>query len=329
MADDLYAVLGVARTASEKEVKTAYKKLAMKYHPDRNPGNKSAEERFKNVSRAFEVLGDKEKRQIYDEFGEEGLRPGFDPAKAREFKKWQTQGGWSRPGSPGGGFNFDFGEMGGAGFGSIEDLLGGIFGGGGGRRRGGAGSPGRTAPRPPTEAQTPLEVDLRTAINGEEVELSLDRGAGAVSSLRVKVPAGVTDGSRIRLKGQGPAGGPGGSAGDLLVEIRLRVPPPFERQGDELYLDLPITLGEAVRGATVAVPLPEGGAVKVKVPARSQSGDKLRLRGKGVPRGPNKARGNLLARLLIRLPEDAPRLEKLVDEVEPLYVQDVRAGLPS
>lgn len=340
MAADFYSVLGVDRSASDKDIKSAYKRLAMKFHPDRNPGDRQAEERFKDISRAFEVLGDKEKRRLYDEFGEEGLRPGFDPAKARAYRQWASQGGWSwRSGAPGGGgfgggFDFeDLGDLagafrsragGGEGFGGVEDLFGSIFGGGAtGRRR------STRSPRKGQDIESALEIDLATAITGGEVTIQLDQGPPAgVTTLKVKVPAGVSDGSRIRLRGKGAPGPLGGPPGDLLIQVKLRETPPFERHGDDLQLDLPITLLEAVRGATVEAPSPEGTTIRLKVPPGSQSGDKLRLRGKGLPLGPGKGRGNLIVRLLVRLPDaDRARLEKIAEELEASYVGSVRAGL--
>ncbi|MBM4320914.1 MAG: molecular chaperone DnaJ [Deltaproteobacteria bacterium] len=330
MAADLYSLLGVERSASDREIKAAYKRLAMKHHPDRNPGDKQAEEKFKEVSRAFEVLGDKEKRKLYDEFGEEGLRPGFDPAKARAYKQWASRGGWSwRGAGPGfGGAGVDFedlgGGFGGGGFGGIEDLLGGIFGGGGapGRRR------GARAVRNGQDVESSLELDPATAIRGDEVTIQLDQGLpDGQGTLRVKVPAGVGDGSKIRLRGKGASGTGGGPPGDLLITVKLREVAPFERHGDDLQLDLPITLLESVRGATIEVPVPEGGTIRLKVPPRSQSGDKLRLRGKGLPLGPGKGRSNLIVRLLVRLPDAGFRLEKLAEELEPLYEGDLRAAI--
>ncbi len=337
MGLDLYSVLGVGKDASQKDIKQAYKRIAMKYHPDRNPGDKAAEEKFKEVSRAFEILGDPDKRKLYDEFGEEGLKTGFDPAKARAYKEWANRGGWSWQGGPGTEFHFDFGDLfsgggggnggfrgrtGSSGGGGFEDLFGSIFGGGrrSARPRGAKGG----------DSSVDLEVDVATAIRGDEIPLRLTESAPGqpprVKNLKVKVPAGVGDGSKIRLRGQGQPGLGGGPPGDLLLNVKLKVDPPFERHGDQLVLEVPITLSEAIDGARVWVPTPERGRIRLRIPPGSQSGDRLRAKGKGLPMGPGKPRGDLIVRLLIKLPEDTSELAEVARKVERKY-RDIRANL--
>jgi curved DNA-binding protein len=313
---DLYQTLGVARGASEEEIRKAYRKLARKFHPDVNPNNKQAEERFKRVSFAYDVLSDPNKRKLYDEFGHSGLSQGFDPEQARAYARW-SEGARRSP------FSESFQEQGFEGFDaeSLEDLLGGLFG------RAGAGRPGR-AVRRGTDAEAEVEVDFLDAVRGGEVRVSVHKaepgGGAAERTLRIRIPPGTDEGSRIRLAGQG---GPGDPPGDLYLRLRVRPHPFFRREGADLSLDLPVTLPELIRGASVEVPTPDG-PVSMTIPPRSQNGRKLRLRGKGATRAGG-GRGDLLVRLAVRLPEaDGERLEEVAREIEPLYGDaNVRAEL--
>jgi DnaJ-class molecular chaperone len=309
MAKDFYGVLGVPKTATEEEIKKAYKKLARKYHPDMNPGNKEAERRFKELNEAHGVLSDAEKRRRYDEFGEAGLKEGFDPGRAREWAKWAQHGGFSRGAGAGpGGFEFHFGGPGGGG---LDDILSAFGMGGGGRRRGGRAAP----PARGEDVESELAVDLVDALRGSTAAIRMDRGEGP-EQLEVKVPPGVKDGQRIRLAGMG-APGPGGP-GDLYVKVRVAPGKRLSRREDDLVLDVPVSLSEAARGAEVTIPTPSGGEATVKVPPGTSSGQTLRLRGLGVRRKDGSA-GDLLVRILIRLPkaglseiaEAAERAEKL------------------
>ncbi len=308
---DLYAVLGVGRQASADELRKAYRKIARETHPDVNPGNKKAEERFKEVSHAYDVLSDPDKRKRYDEFGMAGLAEGFDPEHARAYQRW-SQGARRSPGSQ----HFEAVDL--------EDLLGGLgglgdlFGGGPGRGprgRAGAGD---------TEAD--VEVDFLDAVRGGEMRLEIP-GRGAVT---VKIPAGSEDGSRIRLRGQGRPGAPGQPAGNLTLHLRVRPHPFFRRSGANLELDLPVSLPELVLGAEVEVPTPDG-PVRMRIPKRSQSGQKLRVRGKGAFLRGKSERGDLYVTLQAQVPGgavDAARLEELARELEPLYAgHDLRAHL--
>ncbi len=313
---DLYEILGVARAATAEEIKKAYRRLAKKYHPDVNPGNKQAEEKFKEVTAAFEVLSDAQKRKLYDEFGADSLRSGFDEAKADAYRQWKRQG------APQGGMPFDFGDfqevnVGDSGtfdFGSIfEDLFGGRA--GRGRvRRGPVASPG-------ADAEAEVTIDLRDAVLGAERDLRLDG-----RTLRVKIPPGVSDGSRIRLAGQGGPGTRGGPSGDLYLAVRLREHPHLRREGKDLYLDLPVTVPEAALGAEVELPTFEG-PVRLRVPAGAQSAMKLRLRGKGLPDLKGGPRGDLYAVVQVVLPPDSAALHKAVKPLEPLYKGDPRQGI--
>jgi DnaJ-class molecular chaperone len=302
---DPYAVLGVARTASEDEIRKAYRKLARKFHPDVNPNDRKAEERFKDISFAYEVLSDKEKRARYDEFGEQSFAQGFDPAQAREYTRW-SRGARRSPFHETSATDVDI---------DIEDLLGGMF----GARR----------PRGPAkgaDAEGEIGVDLLDAVRGGDVRVQV-AGRG---TLRVKIPAGADDGTRIRLAGQGEPGVQGGPPGDLYLAIRVRPHAFFERKGNDLSLDLPVTLPELVLGASIEVPTPDG-SVTMKVPPQSASGRVLRVRGKGVPKLGGSERGDLYVRLVVELPDPAdPRLEAIANEIAPLYEgRDLRAKLRS
>jgi curved DNA-binding protein len=316
---DLYDILGVARTASADDLKKAYRRLAKKYHPDVNPGDKPAEEKFKEVTAAFEVLGDPKRRALYDEFGADSLRSGFDPAKADAYRQWKRQG------APQGGMPFDFGDFqevnvgdfGTFDFGSIfEDLFG-----GGARRGRGARRTGAAAAAHGAHHEAEIEVDLRDAVLGAERDLRVNG-----KTLRVKVPKGVSDGSTIRLTGQGAAGTHGGRAGDLYLRVKLRENPWVRREGKDLYIDLPVTVPEAVLGGEVTLPTFEG-PVRLRVPPGAQSGKKLRLRGKGMPDLRGGERGDLYAVLNIVLPERSAGLERAVKGLEDLYKGDPRAHI--
>jgi curved DNA-binding protein len=274
MAETLYEVLGVPKDAKPDAIRGAYRKLARKHHPDVNPGDKKAEERFKKIATAYEVLSDEKRRAAYDEFGEESLQGGFDADKAREYAKWQRVRQQQRgaPFGGGGPVEFDFAEL---------------F--GGGRPRG---------PRRGQDLHTTVQMELRDAIQGAEISLELP-GQGTV---RVRIPPGADTGSTIRVPGKGGPGAGGGPPGDLVIETEVRPHPHLRREGLDLYLTLPVTLDEAYNGASIDVPTFEG-AVVLKVPPRSQNRAKLRLRGKGVAR--KETRGDLFVELDVRMPDKA------------------------
>jgi curved DNA-binding protein len=310
---DLYDILGVSRSATADEVKRAYRKAAKRFHPDVNPGDKGAEEKFKEASAAFEVLGDEKRRKLYDEFGPDSLRTGFDAKRAEEYRRNRSAG------IPPGGAPFDFGDfrtvdVGGGAF-DFSTIFGDLFG-GGSRRRGAQPFPADGA-----AAEALLEVTLREAVLGGEREVRVEG-----RTLRVKIPVGVTDGSRIRLAGQGGAGRHGGRAGDLFLDVRLAPHPLLRRDGHDLAVDLPVTVPEAVSGAEVTLPTFEG-PVRFRVPAGSQAGKRIRLRGKGLPDLKGGARGDLYAVVKIVLPKAGPGLEEAAKAMEPLYEGDPRAAI--
>lgn len=325
MAQDLYAVLGVSRKADAETIKKTYRKLAAQLHPDKNPG-KGAEARFKEVTRAYEVLSDPKKRSLYDEFGEQSLRAGFDEEQARMAKKFG--GGFGRGGGGGGrGFSFDIGDLfgggmggraGAGGMGGLGDMFGDLF--GRGRRPGGA--PGRAQVRG-QDVTSSVTVDFAQAVLGTTLEIAAAHDPSR--RVTVRIPAGATEGSRVRIKGQGQPSPMGGQPGDLILRVHVKPHPHFELDGHDLHLDLPITIAEAYRGARVRVPTPHGD-VKLAVPRGAQSGQVVRLRGKGVQRK-GKAAGDLLVRFLVTYPtSDEPAVEQAVDVLGELS-GDPREGL--
>jgi curved DNA-binding protein len=315
MADDLYAVLGVPRGADDAEIKKAYRKLAKSLHPDKNPGDSKAEARFKQVNHANEVLADHTKRKLYDEFGEEGLREGFDAEKVRAYKQWSSQQGAGRGrGGVSGGrledlFSGSVAQGGGADFGEI---LGDLF--SRGRRPRG--------PTPGADLQTSVTIDFASAVRGTLVEFRTQPGA---EPIKVRIPQGAHDGSRVRIVGHGAASGDGGPPGDLLVDIKVEPHPHFRREEDDLHIDLPITIVEAVRGAKVKVPTIEG-TVSLKVAPGTQSGSTARLRAKGVTRKGHT--GDLYVHYQVQVPtKTSPELDALLAALEKVPAEDPRAGI--
>lgn len=314
MAEDFYAVLGVPRTADADTIKKAYRKLARDLHPDKNPGNKSAETRFKAVNRAYDALGDPSKRKLYDEFGEDALREGFDADKARAYKQWQQRGGNGFEGGGARTVNLEdlFGGTGGGGFAGGNDAFADLF---GGRRRRG--------PMKGHDVEQELHIDFGSAVRGTTLELRTTASAAPVT---VRIPPGADQGSRVRIPGQGAPSPNGGPNGDLILIVSVEPHRFFEREGDDLHVDVPITVGEAFKGAKVKVPTFDG-PVAVKVPAGTQSGTVLRLRGKGIARK-GREPGDLYVRFLIQIPTaKTPEVAKLVDELEKFETADVRANL--
>jgi DnaJ-class molecular chaperone len=298
---DYYETLGVSRTASEEEIRKAHKKLSRKYHPDVNK-EPEASEKFKQVQEAFEVLGDKEKRQQYDQFG--NAMPG---------------GGRGQPFNWGGGGQVDLGDL----FGGqvdLESLLGGAFGGPAGRQ-------GRRRSRAGENVEVEAEIPFQTAVEGGKYELGLNRD-GKVERLSVKIPAGVDTGSLVRLSGQGQPGVGGGAAGDLLVRIRVAPHPWFRREGNDLSVEVPVSITEAALGAKVDVPTLSEGPVVVTIPAGTSSGAKLRLRGKGVVDLNSKKRGDQYVIVRIMAPQKLnDRARQLLEELAEAAPQSPRAGL--
>ncbi len=349
MAKTLYDSLGVAKNASQDEIKKAYRKLAREYHPDKNAGDKEAEERFKEVQTAYDVLSDAEKRKQYDRFGSQNGRPGA------------------------GGPNVDFGNFDFGGF-DVSDLLGGIFGG----RAGGAAT--RRQPVRGNDVEAVVHLSFEDSLRGAEARVPVEltvacrecggtgaqpgtapvicpecngrgvksesqglfalsqpcprcRGNGTVieqpcarchgsgrerrlKTYTVKIKPGVKDGTRIRLKGKGEAGENGGPAGDLIVVTHVADSPIYERRGDDLVVEVPVSFTTAALGDKVEVPTPEG-PVSLKIPAGSEDGKLLRIKGRGAPRLNGSGKGDVLARVRIQVPKRMNKKEReLLEELK-------------
>jgi molecular chaperone DnaJ len=354
MASTLYDTLGVSKSASADEIKKAYRKLAREFHPDKNPGDKAAEERFKEIQTAYDVLSDADKRKQYDRFGATNGRGPAGPGGANA--------------------NFDFG---GFDMGDLGDLLGGIFGGGAQR-----GSASRRQPVRGADIEAQVQLAFEDALTGAEVKVPVEvttacrecggtgaqpgtapvicpecngrgvkaesqglfalsqpcprcRGNGTViekpcpkchgsgrerrmKTYTVKIKPGVKDGTRIRLKGKGEAGENGGPAGDLVVVTRVTPSATYERRGDDLVVQVPVSYPTATLGGKVDVPTPEG-AVSLKIPAGSEDGKLLRIKGRGAPRLNGGGKGDVLARVRIEVPKRVNKKEReLLEQLQGL-----------
>ena len=302
MARDPYLELGVARNASADEIRKAFRKLAKQYHPDANPGDASAEERFKRVSGAFDIIGDEDKRKKFDrgEIDADGRErhPGFGGESP--FGPGGASGGRYRPGPGSPGFEGV----------DINDILGDVFGRGGpgGARQGFGGfSGGGFSGGKGADLRAHLDIDLEEAIRGGKKRIAFSDGR----TLEVNIPKGAQEGQTLRLKGQGASGRSG--PGDALIEIGFKPHPVYRREGDTLHMDLPVSVPDAVLGGKVEAPTPDG-PVNVTVPKGSTSGALLRLKGRGFVNAKGQ-RGDLVARIVVTLPETVdPALEKFAEQ---------------
>jgi molecular chaperone DnaJ len=361
----LYDTLGVKKGAPADEIKKAYRKLAAQYHPDKNPGDAAAEEKFKEVQNAYDVLSDTDKRQAYDTFGSTNGRRGPGPNDVNF----------------GGGGNFTINDLG-----DLGDLFGGLFNRGGGTRA------RRPQPERGADLEVPVNVSFEDSLRGLETKIPVEvttacrecggtgaepgtspvicpecHGRGVVSESQglfalsqpcprcrgngtvvekpckkckgtgrerrtrrytVKIPAGVKDGTRIRLKGKGEVGAGGGPAGDLFVVTRVEPSPRYERRGSELVIEVPVTYAEAALGATVEVPTPYGERVSLKVPAGTQDGRQLRIRGHGAPKLDGSGKGDLIVRLRLTVPKKLSKKEReALEELQKISHDDPRETL--
>lgn len=303
MADDYYKTLEINRGASQAEIDKAYGKLARKYHPDVNPDDKTAKQKFQAVQAAYDVLKDPKKREMYDRYGS-----AFEQA---------GQGGGPRGGATWshnvGPEDFDFAQFfGGEAPGGFGDIFGQM-------RRGRGAGQRRSRAAAGVDVSAEVEIPFNLAVTGGETQLALSREGGTTETLTVRIPAGIDDGKKLRLRGRGEPGMNGGASGNLLVTIRVAPHPFFTRKGDHLYVRLPVTLLEAAEGAKVDVPTPKG-TVSVRVPAGSSSGRKLRIKGHGVAAA-DRPPGDLFAEVQIVLP---PKL----DEAALAQIREIDARLP-
>ena len=301
--EDFYQILGVPRDASQEDIQRAYRKLARTYHPDVNH-DPAAEDRFKEASEAYDVLSDPQTRRRYDAFGRDfrQVPEDVDPETWRRARAGARAGAGAGQGGPGG-FSFSEGDLGDI---DLQDLLGGLFGGRGARR--GWGTRG---PIPGADQEAEIELTVEEAYRGGRRTITLSSD-GTRRSFDVTVPAGVTDGQRIRLAGQGGRGSDGGRPGDLYLIVRIAPHPRYRLNGRDLYVELRLAPWEAALGTSAALDTP-GGEVKVKVPGGTSSGRRIRLAGRGLPNPKGKA-GDLYAEARIMVPARLSRAERRLFE---------------
>lgn len=294
--EDYYEILGVSRDANEKQLKAAYRSLARKHHPDLNKGDAKAEEKFKQVSEAFAVLSDPEKRAKYDRGGHAAFGAGFDPFAGFDVRA--------------------------AGFEDFGDVLGKMFGG----FDFGGGSRGRARPRRGNDLKVGLSIDFMEAVRGTTLSLRVPRqgprGARSEDEVKARVPAGVKDGSTVRVAGKGDAGSAGGPPGDLYLAISVKPHPMFRREGDNIVCDVPVGFADAALGGTAEVPTIEGKST-IQIPPGTRSGQRMRLAGKGIPAGKARPAGDLYAVIQIHPPAKLDRRSReLLEEFRKLNSKD-------
>jgi curved DNA-binding protein len=318
---DYYEVLGVKKNATEEEIKKTFRKLAMKHHPDRNPGNKQAEERFKEINEAYAVLSDKKKRQQYDQFGPSGFSQrysqedifrGFDISdllKDLGFSFGRAGGGGRRGRTQYGGFEDLFGGVGRgqAGGGQTGDFRD-VFSGGGYQDQGPFGQKGQ-------DVNSELHLSFDEAARGTEKKVRFPKG-NRIEEVTVKVPAGIESGKKLRLAGKGMEGPGGGQAGDLYLKVNIAEHPVFKREGSDIVADKEIKISDAVLGTSIEVPTLEGNK-KIKVAPGTQSNSRIRLKGFGLPRLQGGGKGDQLVRVLIKYPKNLTGgQKKLIEDLK-------------
>jgi curved DNA-binding protein len=306
---DYYQILGVSKTASQPEIKSAFRKLARQHHPDvaKAKDKAAAEAKFKEINEAYEVLGDAEKRQKYDTLGADWQRGGAQPPpgwhQRRRRSGGMPQGTQGMEGMGGGDFDFNFGGTG------FSDFFEAFFGSGG--RGANPFASGRAAgSQRGVDIEADLMVPLEEALHGARRKITFQREGGEMQTYEITIPPGVREGQRIRLSGQGQAGLRGGSAGDLYLNVRLAPHPDFRVEGSDLIFELETPLWDAVLGATISIPTMEG-TVRLKIPAGSQPGQRFRLKERGMPKSEG-GRGDLYVMLVLNVPKTlTPEQRKL------------------
>lgn len=348
MAKDFYATLGVARDADEKAIKSAYRKLAREFHPDVNPNNPNAEAKFKEISAAFQVLSDADKRKLYDQWGEDfdKIPPGYTGGPG----SGPTSGGaGGYPGGAGGYGGVDLEELlrqaqhaqrghapgggrvefntGGASQGDGSGLFGELF----GNFRGGAGRQARRGPQRGGDVEQPITISFAESIHGTQRRLNLilrsENGREEKRDVTVKIPDGVQSGTKVKVSGKGASSASGGPNGDLFLGVSVRSDPFWKRDGNNLKIEVPITFAEAALGAQIPVPTLDG-KVTLKIPAGTQSGQIFRLSGRGIKPKAGSA-GDELVTVKVAVPrEPSERERELIQQLAAQRSEDVRAGLP-
>jgi curved DNA-binding protein len=314
---DYYKILGVNKSSSPEDIKKAYRKLAMKYHPDRNKDNKVAEERFKEISEAYAVLSDAEKRKQYDMFGAEGFQQRYsqeDIFRSFDFSDILRE--------------FGFGNIGGRKRGGGSGIFNHIF--SGASRRPGYRTQsdpyssvftnfgGRTGAFKGQDVIYEFPIHLQDIVKTEQKTISYNLG-GINQQIKVKIPAGIADGKKLRLAGKGQPGPEGGPPGDLYIKIKILDHPLFQREGDDLYLNREIKFSEAVLGTKIEVPTIDGKRLSLKIPAGSQNGSKMRLKGYGMPSMDGRGRGDAYVKIQVAVPKKLNEKQKaLLEELKDL-----------
>lgn len=321
---DCYEVLGVSRDADEAAIKKAYRKLAKKYHPDTNVGNAQAEEKFKEINESYDIIVNPEKRKLYDKYGYMAFQEGFDAKKAEEYEKYgggfnggfnpfEGHGSYTSGGNGTYEFHFD-----GTNGGDIDDILKNLFGGSGFGGASGFGG-GFNADRQGADAHADINISFDEAVNGCDKNITLQGSDGRTQSLRVHIPAGVDTGSKVRLKGKGGKGVGGAKDGDLFLNVNVGSKPGYDRKGLDIYTTINIPYTTAVLGGDAIVHTMTGD-VSCKIKEGTQSGSKIRLRGKGVPSMKNRnVRGDQYVTVQIQVPRNvSPRAKEKLEELSKL-----------
>ena len=323
MAEDFYSTLGVRRDASAAEIQKAYRELARKYHPDLHPDDKDATKKFQQVQAAFDVLNDPEKREMFDRYGSSFNAPGAGGPKGRAAWNYGPQEGAPDIDFGADPFSQVFGEHGpGGGPANLGDIFRHFQQASAAKSRKGAGAGARRG----ADLTAEMDIPFATSISGGELQLNLQRQPGQTETINVKIPPGIQEGKKIRLRGQGEPGPRGGTPGDLLISIRVTPHPFYHRQGNHLLVKVPVTLREAALGSKIDVPTPSG-TVSLKVPPGTSSGARLRVKGHGITPKEGPA-GDLLAEIQIVLPKELSEADRqLIGQIDERYPQNPRAGL--